>query len=73
MSVREIAYGIIDNMTEEQVSGFIAMFSEYAETQTEADDAEDALDDLFSLIKPCPNIGDYKEERHKYLDERYGS
>lgn len=72
MSVREIAYGIIDNMTEEQVGGFIALFSELAEAPTEDDDTVDALDDLFSLIKPCPNIGDYKEERHKYLDERYG-
>lgn len=33
---------------------------------------KDPLDELLSLIKPCPNIGDYKEERHKYLDERYG-
>lgn len=73
MSVREIAYGIIDSWTEEQVGSFINLFGESAKTQAEEDEAGDALNDLLSLIKPCPNIGDYKEERHKYLDERYGS
>lgn len=72
MSVREIAYGIIDNMTYDQVCSFISLFNGYAETQTDDDDTVDPLEDLLSLIKPCPNIGDYKEERHKYLDERYG-
>lgn len=72
MGVREVAYGIIDSMTDEQVNGFIALFRGYADNQTEDDAHEDALDDLLSLIKPCPNIGDYKDERHRYLDERYG-
>lgn len=75
MSTREIAFDIINNMTDEQVDGFVAMFgirpqSKYEE---EGDGSKDPLDDLLSLIKPCPDIGDYKEERHKYLEEKYGT
>ena len=79
MSVRDVAYNIIDNMSEQQVNGFIALFQGIAKydnavvlSEESDNSAEEAFDDLMSLIKPCPNIGDYKEERHKYLDERYG-
>ncbi|MDE6733658.1 MAG: hypothetical protein K2J77_12400 [Oscillospiraceae bacterium] len=45
---------------------------QHGEQKKDSEKARDALEDLLGLIKPCPNIGDYKEERHKYLDERYG-
>ena len=76
MSTREIAYSIIDRLSEKQLRGFIAMFGE--NDPDEEDDIEEkrrkgmeAYRELQKMIKAVPGL-DEKKELAKYRDEKYG-
>ena len=80
MSYKEMAYSLIDRMTEKQIAGFIDLLTGYAaenvsgnEEAKPTDRADEAYDNIMRIIHPCPNLNDdYKQEYLDYLDERYG-
>lgn len=71
MSTREIAYSIIDSLSEKQIEGFIAMFGEYLPDNSKNDRKMAAFRSLESLIEEKPDI-DYDKELAEYREERYG-
>ena len=74
-----MAHKIVDQMNEEQLQGFISLFGgmfkniKVKESNKTLTEKQRAFRELEKLIKPCPNIDDYKQEWLNYLDERYGS
>ena len=78
MSTREIAYSIIDRLSERQLRGFIAMFGESDHDEEDNDNFEEerrksmaAFERLNEMIKEVPDL-DYEKELAEYRDERYG-
>ncbi len=71
MSTREIAYSIIDSLSEKQIEGFIAMFSEYLPENPVNDRKIAAFRSLESMIEETSEI-DYDKELEEYREERYG-
>ena len=78
MSTREIAYSIIDRLSEKQLRGFIAMFGENDPKENDDDNFEEerrksmaAFEELQKMIKEVPDL-DYDKALAEYRDERYG-
>ena len=74
MSTREMAHQILDNMNEEQLVSFIALFKVY-NIPVESDDFKvrnEAYDNLKKIIRPVPNL-DYDKELADYREEKYGA
>lgn len=76
MSTREIAYNIFQQLTEEQLKGFIAMFKDYfVQTQnnenSEINERREILESIQELFKPMPDL-DYEKELELYREEKYG-
>ena len=72
MSVKEIAYSIIDNLSEEQIKGFIAMFGEFYSVPNEnKDEKAEAFAELERLRRPIPNLNENKELSN-WRTEKYG-
>ncbi|MBD5130746.1 MAG: hypothetical protein HDT43_12620 [Ruminococcaceae bacterium] len=69
MSTREIAYSIIDSLSEKQIEGFIAMFSEYLPSGLKNDRKLAAFRSLEGMIEEIPDI-DYDKELAEYREER---
>ena len=78
MSTREIAYSIIDRLSEKQLRGFIAMFGESdhddedkVRFEAERRKSMAAFEELQKMIKEVPDL-DYDKALAEYRDERYG-
>ncbi len=76
MSTREIAYNIFQQLTEEQLKGFIAMFKDYfVQTQNneqcEINERREILESIQELFRPMPDL-DYEKELERYRKEKYG-
>ena len=69
MSTREIAAGILDRLSEEQLKGFIALFGGAAQDPS---DHEAAFERLEKMRKHIPDL-DEKKELSEYRQERYGA
>lgn len=72
MSTREIAYSIIDQLTEEELEKFIAQFRR--KSRTEADDLKERREAFERLQKLCRYIPDLDEKKElaEYREEKYG-
>lgn len=74
MSTREMAHKILDNMNEEQLTGFVSLFKAYSISPSEDDDLierENAYNNLRKRIRHIPNL-DYEKELAEYREEKYG-
>lgn len=72
MSTREIAYRIFEQLTEEELEGFVALFRRLHPPQ-DSDMAERraAFERLEKICRPIPNL-DEKKELAEYREEKYG-
>ena len=73
MSTREMAHKILDNLSEDQLEGFISLFGVFdaAPKVTNISEKEKAYTELCHMIKPLPEI-DYDKELAEYREEKYG-
>ena len=74
MSTRDIAYSIFEQLTEEELEGFVALFRRVHPPK--ADDIDQARRDeafnvLESLVKNVPDL-DEKKELAEYREDKYG-
>ena len=71
MSTKEMAYKIIENLNEEQLNGFVALFGSLIEKHNEQERRDKAFAKLQSLRK---NVQDFDEEKElaEYREEKYG-
>ena len=74
MSTKEIAYSILERLSEEQLKGFIALFSGVYPDKDD-NDAQARRDEAFQRLekmrRPMPNL-DEKKELAEYREEKYG-
>ena len=61
MTTREIAYRIIDGMTEEQLEEFFALYENYQRSRAQADDMHAAYERIKAMSKPVPDFDEEKE------------
>lgn len=72
MSTREIAYSIFEQLTEEELQGFIALFRRAYPPKTEdRDTRREAFARLEQMCRPMPEL-DEKRELAAYREEKYG-
>ena len=72
MSAKEIAYEIINRLSEKQLQGFIALFSDmYPVDDDDAQKRERAFENLQKLRRNIPDI-DEKKELDEYRTMRFG-
>ena len=74
MSTKEIAYSIIEQLTEEELEGFVTLFSRVHRPQTDSDDQarrDEAFKTLESLRKNIPDF-DEKKALAEYREEKFG-
>ncbi len=72
MSTRDIAAGILNQLTEEQLKGFIALFHDIVPVkEDDSAEREAAFDRLAKMRKYIPDL-DEKKELSEYRQERYG-
>lgn len=70
MSTKEIAYKIIEHLTEEQLQGFISLFGAIYSEDNEQEERDNAFTQLQNLRKSVPNF-DEKKELAEYRKERF--
>ena len=71
MSTRETAYQIFEQLNEEQLKGFIAMFREiYPVKDDEQKIRDEAFETLESLRRSVPDF-DEKRALEEYREEKY--
>ena len=72
MSTREIAYSIFEQLIEEELQGFIALFRRAYPPKTEdRDTRRAAFARLEQMCRPMPEL-DEKRELAAYREEKYG-
>ncbi len=76
MSTKEMAYNIFQQLSEEQLKGFIALFKDFytnsqTEEQLEIEKRREIFESLQKMCRPMPDL-DYKKELESYREERYG-
>ena len=73
MSTRELAYNIIQQMTDEQLEGFVALFGNlYPPKTDDRSEQNTAFERLQSMIRPGTHDIDEKKELEEYRKEKYG-
>lgn len=73
MSTKEIAYSILEQLSEEQLKGFIALFQGVYPTKDDDQAKRDeAFGKLQSMRKRIPDL-DEKKELAEYREEKYGA
>ena len=77
MSTRDIAYSIFNQLNEQQLEGFINMFSRFFPTteNTSTDKSDSrlaAFAELDAMTKKVNDL-DYEKELEEYRKEKYGS
>lgn len=71
MSTRETAAYIFEQLDEEQLEGFIAMFGKFFPMKQEDNSKRESFEALKGMIKSVPDL-DYKKELEEYRNEKYG-
>ena len=74
MSTREIAYSIIDQLTEEELDKFVAQHSRKTLLKNDEEDLQkrrEAFEELEGLRRYIPDL-DEKKELDEYRQEKYG-
>ncbi len=72
MSTRDIAYSIFQQLTEEELQGFIALFKRiYPPKTDDMSERYEAFEKLEKLCKYIPDL-DEKKELEEYREEKYG-
>ena len=73
MSTRETAYSIFQQLTDDELEGFVLIFSKLHPQKT-VDPAESktAFESLQSMIRPGTHDIDEKKELEQYRKEKYG-
>lgn len=73
MSTKEIAYSIIDQLTEEELEGFVALFRRVhqPENNDEMKKRREAFERLEKLRRYIPDL-DEKKALAEYREEKYG-
>ena len=69
MSKREMAHKILDNLNDEQLTGFIALFGIF-HIDSDKEEKEKAYEELTQIIKPIQNL-DEKKELKDYREGKY--
>lgn len=71
MSTKEMAYSIFNQLNEDQLKGFIAMFERFYPVQeTKANEKVMAFEELEKLRRPISNL-DEEDELDKWRMEKY--
>jgi len=71
MSTKEMAYSIFNQLNEEQLKGFIAMFEKfYPVHENETSEKIMAFEELEKLRRPIQNL-DEEDELNKWRMEKY--
>ncbi len=72
MSTKDIAYSIFNQLTEEQLKGFIALFSGiYSAENDDISERKAAFERMKSVCRYIPDL-DEEKELEEYRNERYG-
>ncbi len=73
MSTREMAHQILDNMSEEQILGFVSLFrvNQISVSEDDMTEREKAYESLRKKIRSIPDL-DYDRELAEYREEKYG-
>ena len=74
MSIREIAYSIIDQLTKEELESFVVLFGRVHPPKSDEDDLKkrrEAFERLEKLRRYIPDL-DEKKELAEYREEKYG-
>ncbi len=72
MSTKEIAYSIFEQLTENELQGFIALFSRaYPPKSNDLESRRAAFERLEKLCRYIPEL-DEKKELAEYREEKYG-
>ena len=74
MSTKEMAYSIFEQLTEEELQGFVALFRRVHPPKTDDDDIAErraAFEELEKMRRPMPDL-DEKKELAEYREEKYG-
>ena len=73
MSTREMAYSILDQLTETELQGFIALFSKaYPPKDDDMQKRRAAFERMEKLCRYIPNL-DEKKALEEYREEKYGT
>ena len=73
MSTKEIAYSIVEQLSEEELLGFIALFRKaYPPKKDGTTEKQRAFEELSSMIRPIPDLDDEKELA-EHREEKYGA
>ena len=74
MSTKEMAYSIFEQLTEEELQGFVALFRRVHPPKTDEDDIAERraiFEELEKMRRPIPDL-DEKKELAEYREEKYG-
>ncbi len=72
MSTKDMAYNIFNQLTEEQLKGFIALFGGiYSTENDDMAERKAAFERMKSVCRYIPDL-DEKEELAEYREEKYG-
>lgn len=73
MSTKELAYSIFQQMTDEELEGFVALFRNiHPPKKIDVGEKKSAFERLQSMIKPGTHDIDEKKELEEYRKEKYG-
>lgn len=73
MSTREMAYSILDQLTESELQGFIALFSRtFLPKDDDMQRRREAFEKMEKLCRYIPDL-DEKKTLDEYREEKYGS
>ena len=73
MSTRDLAYSIFQQMTEDELEGFIMMFKRtHPPITDDLRERKAIFDSMLKLCKPMPEL-DYEKELAKYREEKYST
>lgn len=71
MSTKEMAYSIIEQLTEEELQGFIALFKRLFTPKDDMAERRAAFERLEKSCRYIPDLDDEKELA-EYREEKYG-
>lgn len=68
MSIKELAYDIVDHLTEEQLKGFIMMFRGFAAVETPSEELAEALKEVEDMKKNPDKYKGYSDVHEMMRD-----
>jgi len=74
MDTKQIAFHIFNQLSEEQLKGFISMFQKYYVVEDDSaskTEKRKAFEELDKMVRPIPGI-DYDKELATHREEKYG-